>query len=83
MWEIYRIEIMAKVRTEYYQQEAAGAIKDEVLQNALADVQGRLGKGTAAAYQNLPEGPELRFRAHDIRLLALATSHSHKIISAT
>lgn len=62
---------MAKVRTEYYQQEAAGAIKDEVLQNALADVQGRLGKGTAAAYQNLPEGPELRFKAHDIRMRAV------------
>jgi len=62
---------MAEIRTEHYQQEAAGAIKDEVLQNALADVQGRLGKGTAAAYQSLPEGPELRFKAHDIRMQAV------------
>jgi len=62
---------MAEVRTEHYRQEAAGAIKDEVLQNALADVQGRLGKGTAAAYQSLPEGPELRFKGHDIRRRAI------------
>jgi len=62
---------MAEVRTEHYRQEAAGAIKDEVLQNALADVQGRLGKGTAAAYQSLPEGPELRFKAHDLRMRAI------------
>jgi len=62
---------MAEIRTEHYRQEAAGAIEDEVLQNALADVQGRLGKGTAAAYQNLPEGPELRFKAHDIRMQAV------------
>ena len=62
---------MAEVRTEYYRQEAAGAIKDKILQNALADVQGRLGKGTAAAYRNLPEGPELRFKAHDIRMRAV------------
>jgi len=62
---------MAEVRTEKYRQEAAGAIKDEVLQKALADVQQRLGKGTAAAYRNLPEGPELRFKAHDIRMRAV------------
>jgi len=62
---------MAEIRTEHYRQEAAGAIKDEVLQNALADVQGRLGKGTAAAYQSLPEGPELRLKAHDIRMRAI------------
>lgn len=62
---------MAKIRTEHYRQEATEAIQDEVLQNALADVQGRLGKGTAAAYQNLPEGPELRFKANDIRMRAV------------
>ncbi len=59
---------MTLVRTETYRQEASRAIKDKMLQNALKDVQQRLGKGTAAAYRNLPEGPELRFRAHDIRM---------------
>ncbi len=62
---------MAEIRTEHYRREAADAIKDKILQNALADVQGRLGKGTAAAYRNLPEGPELRFKAHDIRMRAV------------
>ncbi len=46
-------------------------MKDRVLLNALADVQDRLGRGTAQAYQQLPEGPELRFKAHDMRMQAV------------
>ncbi|MCP4687773.1 MAG: iron-sulfur cluster-binding protein [Desulfobacterales bacterium] len=59
---------MVEVRTEYYKAEAKKAIRDQVLQNALADVQGRLSRGTAEAYKKLPEGPGLRLKAHDIRM---------------
>jgi L-lactate dehydrogenase complex protein LldF len=63
---------MAEITTEKYKQAARAATSDRVLQSALADVQGRLGKGTAAAYRALPEGPDLRLRAHDIRMEAVA-----------
>ena len=62
---------MADIATEKYKQAAGRAVRDRVLQGALADVQGRLGKGTAAAYRALPEGPDLRLRAHDIRMEAI------------
>ena len=62
---------MAEIRTEKYKSEARLAIQDANLQSALADVQARLGKGTALAYQNLPEGPGLRFKAHDLRMHAI------------
>jgi L-lactate dehydrogenase complex protein LldF len=62
---------MSEIRTELYKSEARKALKDHVLLNALADVQERLGRGTAQAYQQLPEGPELRFKAHDIRMQAV------------
>lgn len=62
---------MAEIRTEQYRQEARKAIKDRVLQGALADVQDRLGKGTAKAYRELPEGPGLRLKAHEIRMEAV------------
>ena len=62
---------MVDIRTEHYKREARKALKDRVLLNALADVQERLGRGTAQAYQQLPEGPELRFKAHDIRMHAI------------
>ncbi|MGD9301138.1 MAG: LutB/LldF family L-lactate oxidation iron-sulfur protein [Desulfobacterales bacterium] len=42
-----------------------------VLQGALADLQNRFGRGTALAYQKLPEGPDLRLKAHDIRAKAI------------
>jgi L-lactate dehydrogenase complex protein LldF len=63
---------MADISTEKYVSAAGEAIRDTVLQNALASVQGRLGPGTAAAYRNLKEGPALRQRAHDLRMRALA-----------
>jgi L-lactate dehydrogenase complex protein LldF len=62
---------MVEIIPENYVSEAKRAIKDQVLQKALADLQERFGKGAAAAYQRLPEGPELRFKAHDIRMQAI------------
>ncbi len=62
---------MAEIRTEHYKSEARKAIKDRTLQGALADVQDRLGKGTAKAYRELPEGPGLRLKAHGIRMQAI------------
>jgi L-lactate dehydrogenase complex protein LldF len=39
-----------------------------VLQRALADLQNRFGRGTAESYLRLPEGPDLRLKAHEIRM---------------
>ncbi len=57
--------------TEKYKSKAKNALKDQVLQRALGGLQERLGPATAAAYRNLPEGRELRHRAHDIRMEAI------------
>ena len=46
---------------------ASDAIKNPVLRKALFGLQDRFGKGTAKGYLELPEGPELRLLAHDIR----------------
>ncbi|BBO70636.1 iron-sulfur cluster-binding protein [Desulfosarcina alkanivorans] len=54
-----------------YPVSAQAAIKDPVLQAALANLQQRLGQGAAAGYQRFPEGPELRLKGHDIRLNAI------------
>lgn len=62
---------MARVSTEHYKRHASDALRDDILQKALADVQGRLGPGTAATYRDLPEGPQLRHRAHEIREKAI------------
>ena len=59
---------MAKITTENYVAEAKKAIKNQVLQAALADLQQRFGRGAAESYRQLPEGPDLRLRAHDIRM---------------
>lgn len=48
--------------------EARKAIKNQVLQRALADLQKRFGRGAAEAYRRLPEGPDLRLKAHEIRM---------------
>ncbi len=55
-----------------YKAEARKALNNQVLQNALADLQNRFGRGTALAYQQLPEGPDLRLKAHEIRQNAVA-----------
>jgi len=62
---------MVKISTEAYKSEARKALKDSGLLKALADVQERLSKGTFQAYRNLPEGPQLRVKAHDIRMRAV------------
>lgn len=59
---------MAKIETEKYREAASKGIRNPILQTALADLQKRFGQGTAAAYLNLPEGPELRHKAHDLRM---------------
>jgi L-lactate dehydrogenase complex protein LldF len=59
---------MTKITTENYAAEARKAVKNPVLQRALADLQQRFGRGTAASYLKLPEGPGLRLKAHEIRM---------------
>lgn len=62
---------MPVIHSENYRAAARDAIQDATLQRALADVQGRLGPGTAAAYRDLKEGPALRRQAHDLRMKAV------------
>ncbi len=59
------------MKTSAYQNTAGGAITDPVLQKALTNLQNRFGRGTAEGYRNLPEGPDLRLKAHDIRMRAI------------
>jgi len=59
------------IATEKYKSEAVKGIGNPVLQKALANLQVKFGRGTAEAYRKLPEGPDLRFRAHDIRTEAI------------
>ena len=63
---------MPAIQGENYRDAARQALRDMTLQKALADVQGRLGPGTAAAYLDLKEGPDLRRQAHDLRMRAVA-----------
>jgi L-lactate dehydrogenase complex protein LldF len=58
---------MMEITTEKYRQEAARGAADPVLRGALSNLQNRFGRGTAEAYRRLPEGPELRKRAHKVR----------------
>jgi len=57
--------------TSNYKSKAKGAINDPVLQKALINLQQRFGRGTAEGYRKLPEGPELRLKAHDIRMRSI------------
>ncbi len=59
---------MHKITTEQFKQVAALSMKDKVLQKALARFQKRIGPATAASYLALPEGPELRQKAKEIRM---------------
>jgi L-lactate dehydrogenase complex protein LldF len=63
---------MSDIRTERYVEEARRGISNPVLQKALAGLQDRFGRGTAEAYRRLPEGPDLRLKAHAIREAAIA-----------
>jgi L-lactate dehydrogenase complex protein LldF len=62
---------MIRITTEKYREEAIKGISDPVLKKALAALQLRFGRGTAEAYRNLPEGPGLRRKAHEIRMKAV------------
>jgi L-lactate dehydrogenase complex protein LldF len=63
---------MSDITTGKYVEEARKGINNPVLQKALAGLQDRFGRGTAEAYRKLPEGPDLRIRAHEIREKAIA-----------
>jgi L-lactate dehydrogenase complex protein LldF len=63
---------MSEIFIGDYIAEAKRALNNQVLQSALADLQNRFGRGTATAYRKLPEGPALRFKAHEIREAAIA-----------
>ncbi len=62
---------MVGIKPEKYREEAKKALKDQVLQNALADFQERLSTAAKSAYRSLPEGPDLRFKAHELRMQAI------------
>ncbi|MFO7706999.1 MAG: LutB/LldF family L-lactate oxidation iron-sulfur protein [Desulfobacterales bacterium] len=53
-------------------EEATRGIADPVLRRSLTSLQERFGRGTAEAYLKLPEGPDLRLKAHEIRERAIA-----------
>ena len=59
------------MNSSHYTDKAKAAIKDPVLHAALVNLQERFGKGTAQGYLELPEGPGLRIKAHDIRMKAI------------
>ena len=60
-----------KIQTEQYKRNAASAIADERLQQALSSFQNRMGPATAKSYEALPEGMALRQKAHEIREFAI------------
>ena len=55
-----------------YSRQSRTAIADPVLRAALVNLQERLGKGAARGYMDFPEGPDLRLKAHDIRMETIA-----------
>ncbi len=63
---------MSDISTENYVKEAKRGIADPVLRRSLTSLQERFGRGTAEAYLLLPEGPDLRLKAHEIRERAIA-----------
>ncbi len=62
---------MPDISTENYVEEAKRGIADPVLRRSLTSLQDRFGRGTAEAYRKLPEGPDLRLKAHEIRERAI------------
>jgi L-lactate dehydrogenase complex protein LldF len=62
---------MTQTKSRFYVDEAARGIRNPVLQKSLANLQQRFGRATAQSYLELPEGPELRFKAHDMRMAAV------------
>ncbi|PIE58793.1 MAG: iron-sulfur cluster-binding protein [Desulfobulbus propionicus] len=62
---------MSRITSKKYKARSKKAIADPVLQSALTSLQGRLGPATRNLYNNLPEGPKLRQKAHQYRRKAL------------
>lgn len=62
---------MTHIRTELFRQEAGKAIRNQHLQEALTDFQGRISKATALAYEKLPDGEALRQEARRVRMRAI------------
>lgn len=62
---------MTQIKTECYRKMAGKALANPTLHSALTGLQDRLGKGAAAAYRALPEGPGLRKQAHKMRMDAI------------
>lgn len=62
---------MTHITCESFREMAKQAVHDHRLHEALFFLQERLGKGAAAAYRNLPEGPNLRLKAHQIRKFSI------------
>lgn len=62
---------MDNVTTEQFKQAASKSMKDPVLKKALEGFQKRIGPATAASYVALPEGPQLRQRAKEVRMEGL------------
>ncbi len=60
------------MNTSSYNSLSRTAIADPVLHAALVNLQERLGKGAARGYMDFPEGPDLRLKAHDIRMETIA-----------
>ena len=71
MVDVHIIIKRIPLHTSTYKTRAAEAIADPVLQRALANLQERLGRGAAEGYRQLPEGPDLRLKAHDIRMRSI------------
>ncbi|MCG6910211.1 MAG: iron-sulfur cluster-binding protein [Deltaproteobacteria bacterium] len=68
------------ITTEKYKAVARAGTENPVLQKALAGLQARFGRGTAQAYRELPEGPDLRLVAHDLRMDAVL--HLDRLLAA-
>ena len=62
---------MTQIATENYSDAAQKAVCDPVLRRSLYGLYERFGRPTARAYLDLPEGPQLRLTAHDIRMRSI------------
>lgn len=62
---------MTRIQTRLYKPRARRALADPVLRAALSNMQNRLGPATAQTYRDLPEGPALRQKAHEMRKFSI------------
>jgi L-lactate dehydrogenase complex protein LldF len=68
---------MAGIEIGRYREVARESLDNQTLQRALSGMQQRIGRATAQKYKELPEGPDLRFQAREIRLQTLAGLDVH------